>query len=99
MNRILPGDLVTFKSTACSVTLAKSEKQKVRKYVKNGIDFTAASDVEKNRLADMLEESKAVSTRIVYLVVTASARQAFLLKSDTLQFLIAGIDDIHYLDS
>lgn len=96
MKRILPGDLVTFVADVAEVSLVQSER-KTRKYDKRTPDLSFTNDSQKNRLAELYEAQAVVSSNMSYLVLAASEKRAFLLKSDSLQYLVALTDDLHVL--
>lgn len=97
-HRVLPGDMVTFQNLlATNVMIVKTAQPRPRNFNKQGLDLSFTDDSEKNRLADMLEVSKAVSGRMVYLVIAASKKRAFLLRSDTMQRIVALTEDLHFI--
>ena len=96
-HRVLPGDLVTFATEDADVLLVKPTQRKARSYDNTRADWSFANDAEKNRLADMLENSRAVSRCMFYLVLSASKQRAFLMRSDTLQYVVALTKDVRLI--
>lgn len=96
VHRVLPGNLVTFLSTAADVTLVRATQKKPRTY-DNARDWVMADAAQKNRMADMLEAGKAVSCKMIYFALAASKKRTLLLRSDTLQMLVALTEDVRNL--
>lgn len=81
--------MVTLRADA-EVSLVRSQADR-RRVQQDGTMFDA---VQKERLLQRLEESRACSPSAVYLVLTASLTRAMLLRPDTGQYLIAGTGDM-----
>jgi hypothetical protein len=89
MRRILPGALVILARDA-EVTLVRAPDDG-RPKLAAGLLFD--SD-QKELLRRRLEEARACSPTAVYLVLTASARNALLLRPDTEQYLVVQVGDL-----